>query len=904
MDLQKKIISDNGGEFSNAEMNTFAEAFSIKLIHTAAESPWSNGTVERLNGVLGKLVLKILDDVKCDTDIALAWAVAARNAYYNNSGYSPNQLVFGFNPSMPNIYNSKPPGLKKVSTSEMIAKMTEAKRVAMEAFVKFDSCEKLKRALSSNVRRTVIDDLKVGDEVYYKRDRSEEWYGPAKVILVEGKVITVRHGGVTIKVNTVSLVKIPHICTPECETKESENKNNETVGSESERSDQQKQWDRNRSTTPKAVHSGILEPRVLDKDTDSDRYHKGAKVGTHRKGHQNMPIKPPSNVRVNERVAELDYYETDGVAETIDGNGMGCTSEKRKDRKDGTGSRKKQRNTDSNPTINWRSGERFQGIDSVTGEYVSGKILSKVEGINNNLYNIESDQDGYRGWFDMSEIKDLSLVREETEMLVLYNNSQIAEAKEKEIKNWVQNDVFETVENTGQKYITVRWVITEKIKDGKLVTKARLVARGFEENTENLQKDSPTCSREAIRMLITIASTMRWDCHTIDVKSAYLQGDNIQRKIFLKPPKEYDEGKLWRLKKTVYGLCDAARAWYFRVKNELKSLSVKICPIDNSLFSWNKDGKLEGIICIYVDDFLWAGTENFYKKVIEKLKKKFLIGSSESIAFTYVGLSIRSYRDGITVDQIQYIAGLAQIPISKKRASEKNVNLDGKEKKEYRALVGQLNWVATHTRPDISFETCALSSSFYDAKVADLLRLNKLVERVKRESINLYFPRLECITKCTLECYTDASLQNLPNSNSQGGLLIFLQDTAGKRCPILWKSKKLERKVKLTIAAETLALLEGAEYSVYLAHILKQLIEGMEVKIQCYTDNKSIVEALQSTKKLSSPMLNIDTLILREFLEKGEIEPIKWVKGEKQLADPLTKLGVCTEKLKNDLSRD
>ena len=68
--------------------------------------------VERLNGVLGKLVLKVLDDVDCEIDIALAWSVAARNAYYNNSGYSPNQLVFGFNPSMPNIYNSKPPGLK------------------------------------------------------------------------------------------------------------------------------------------------------------------------------------------------------------------------------------------------------------------------------------------------------------------------------------------------------------------------------------------------------------------------------------------------------------------------------------------------------------------------------------------------------------------------------------------------------------------------------------------------------------------------------------------------------------------------------------------------------------------------------------------------------------------------
>ena len=51
-------------------------------------------------------------------------------------------------------------------------------------------------------------------------------------------------------------------------------------------------------------------------------------------------------------------------------------------------------------------------------------------------------------------------------------------------------------------------------------------------------------------------------------------------------------------------------------------------------------------------------------------------------------------------------------------------------------------------------------------------------------------------------------------------------------------------------------------------------------------------------------MLNIDTLILRDFLEKGTIEPIQWVKGEQQLADPLTKLGVCADKLKNALSRD
>ena len=123
-----KAISDNGGEFVNAEMRALGEAFSIKMMTTAAESPWSNGTCERLNGILGRLVLKILDDVKCDVATALAWAVSARNSYYNFGGFSPNQLVFGKNPNMPDIFNSKLPGLSRVSPIEIVRRNLEAKK--------------------------------------------------------------------------------------------------------------------------------------------------------------------------------------------------------------------------------------------------------------------------------------------------------------------------------------------------------------------------------------------------------------------------------------------------------------------------------------------------------------------------------------------------------------------------------------------------------------------------------------------------------------------------------------------------------------------------------------------------------------------------------------------------------
>ena len=195
---------------------------------------------------------------------------------------------------------------------------------------------------------------------------------------------------------------------------------------------------------------------------------------------------------------------------------------------------------------------------------------------------------------------------------------------------------------------------------------------------------------------------------------------------------------------------------------------------------WHRNGELEGLICIYVDDFLWAGTDLFYEGVVKVLRTKFLIGSSASASFTYVGLCIKSYTDGITVDQSRYISSLIPIPICKARSTQKNSLLSASEKTDYRALVGQLHWVATHTRPDIAFDTCDLSISYHKATVADLLRLNKLVGRVQREHLNIFFPRLQSLSDCSLECYTDAAFANLPNGGSQGAFIIFLKDSIGR----------------------------------------------------------------------------------------------------------------------------
>ena len=91
----RQFLSDNGREFNNEEFRSMADALNIRVCTTAAESPWSNGCNERYNGILGDMVKQILEESDCTLDMALAWALSAKNALENYHEFSPNQLVFG-----------------------------------------------------------------------------------------------------------------------------------------------------------------------------------------------------------------------------------------------------------------------------------------------------------------------------------------------------------------------------------------------------------------------------------------------------------------------------------------------------------------------------------------------------------------------------------------------------------------------------------------------------------------------------------------------------------------------------------------------------------------------------------------------------------------------------------------
>ena len=113
-------------------------------------------------------------------------------------------------------------------------------------------------------------------------------------------------------------------------------------------------------------------------------------------------------------------------------------------------------------------------------------------------------------------------------------------AKLKEMSNLEKNDVFQWVNNTGQKAVSTKWVITEKFnEDGSKRLEARLMARGFEEKLIGYKTDSPTCSRQALRLVFVVASTKSWEIQSLDITSAFLQGNVISRNVYVSPPKEF-----------------------------------------------------------------------------------------------------------------------------------------------------------------------------------------------------------------------------------------------------------------------------------------------------------------------------------------------------------------------------
>ncbi len=866
----KKILTDNGSEFTGSIMMEAMSKLDIKVLTTAAYSPWSNGICEKVHGLADGVVVRVqTDNPEIDLETAVAWACAAKNSLSTVHGFSPFQLVFGRQPNIPNIIDEPPNVLESKSHSKALEDQLKALHECRAAFMKSQNCEKLKRALRTKMR-TAQHVYSPGDYVYYRRQIDDRWLGPGKVVYQDGKVICVRHGKYFGQVHANRL----HPVKPELAAKikaEEEEPVNTPEQKPSNSSDNIKESNTKDNNGISQYDLEQIEEEINNTDENQDIPEAGEDTQEDNTEQQNKKkAGRPAKKAKAQKSNIIIFKKSEKVQIKLDGIWHNATV---------TSSCKR---TGKYP--NWYNFSLENG--EVLSDDVENLEIRKVEEAR--VERREREDNSEKNLPE--EVLATLVAKDET------NTPEALEAKQKELDKLQHFHTYDIIDDEGQEYITTLWVITMKGEE----VRARLTAKGFQE-IHDIPKESPTMHKHTLRLILAVAATKGWKISASDVKSAFLQGNELDRVVLVKPPKEANlTNKLWRLRKCLYGLKDASKKWYEKVKNRLEKLGFKKSAYDSGFFYYlNEKGELEGVIGLHVDDFIHCGTEFFNREILPKVLETFQMGKSESESFMYTGFMLNQTKEGITLDQEKYVEGVKIPQMEAKRLNQVNESMTKEELTLIRQMTGAINWCVRATRPDLAFEMIETSTKMQGGKVSDLKAARKTMMKLK-DIAKIKIANLRDFRNVEIWSFTDASFGNLNNGiDSAQGYIMFLVNTQTGDCaPIEWRSNKIQRVTNSTLAAETMSLTTGIDASIATRWFLREIMgEKYDFPIIAIVDNKDAYEAAHNSTDVTERRLRREIGMVKQWLKEGEIKKLVWVPGDLQAADILTKRGINPTKL-------
>ena len=853
----KVLHSDRGGEFCCSELTDVAEYIGVLSSFTAASSPHQNGVNERNHAICDRMMDKmLLADPQLPVEVALTWALTAKNTLQNVSGFSPFQIVFGENPSLPSVFTAGPPGFEEVVMNKAVANHINALFLGREAFMAIESDRILKAALKQRIYKRG-ENIVIGDWIYFQQ--KGRWNGPVKVIGKDGKSLYVVRGGKLLTINSddSQLAEFEGKLIPSSvDPKESQG------GQSSESSDI------GGKVPVKLIDDGKEEANadmILNKTNDEEIC--GEKI----KLKPNLVVKLQKTP--NEEWSHVKIINRGGKS---------------------TGKYKNWWNL-QNVNTGHKSCENFDDVhkyEVVEGNKDDGEEISNDNAGNNSVTGSE----------------DVNCVFVTTIPRYRHYEEACKAAKEKELDSWDQYNVYEEVADVGQVRIGTNWLLTEKLVKAatKSKIKARLTVRGDQEETLNVQKDSPTVRKSNIKVFAAVAAKEHWVIRSSDVASAFLQGIAIDRDVFVVPPKERRiPGVIWKLLKPVYGLVDAPRGWHLALDAELLKAGCEKCYLDPSMylkFSVDEVKKtIEGMVLTHVDDLLNGGCKYFENNVMPKVKAAFNFGTDEAETFCYTGMNMTQTEMGIVIDHDHYVQSLElpDMEIAKGQKMEDTLNPDGQTL--FRGCVSKILYIGYQSRPDVCFDAKCLSTKFGKAKKGDLKSAMKKIQKLQGQRTQMVFPDMGPIEDWCFIGYGDAGIRSMPDKvSSVGGVVLLLaNEKKNVACVLMWRSKKLVRKVVSSLAGEALACQVTIGELVYIKAVFEQIYGQVvnNVPSIVFTDSKNLSLAVFGSSLVDDAWLIPDIAIIKEALEQGTITCLRRVSSEEMLANCLTKAGCSSDGL-------
>ncbi|GJZ44275.1 retrovirus-related pol polyprotein from transposon TNT 1-94 [Tanacetum coccineum] len=414
--------------------------------------------------------------------------------------------------------------------------------------------------------------------------------------------------------------------------------------------------------------------------------------------------------------------------------------------------------------------------------------------------------------------------------------------------------------------IALKWIYKVKIDEygDVLKNKARLVAKGYrqEEGIDFEESFAPVARIEAIRIFIANASSKNMAIYQMDVKTSFLNG-KLKEEVYVCQPEGLVDPDhpthVYHLKKALYSLKQAPRAWYDTLSRFLLDNKFSKGAVDPILFT-RKTRKHILLVQIYVDDIIFVSIDPKACDIFSnEMSLKFQMSMMGQMSF-FLGLQVSQSPGGIFINQSKFSLEILKKfrmdscdPIDTPMVDRLKLDEDPLgipvDQTRFRSMVGSLMYL-TASRPDLVFVVC-MCARYQASPTKKHLEALKRVFRYLRGTINwgLWYPK---DTAMALMAYADADhacCQDTRRSTSRNAQ--FHGDKL-----VSWSSKKQKSTAISTMEAEYIAI--------------------------------AIALCCNNVQHSRSKRIDIRHHFIREQVEKGVVE-LYFVMKDDQLADIFTK---------------
>jgi hypothetical protein len=489
-------------------------------------------------------------------------------------------------------------------------------------------------------------------------------------------------------------------------------------------------------------------------------------------------------------------------------------------------------------------------------------------------------------------------------------DTQFAHSRQKEVNGLIEKGVFQLVHRTdipqGIRIFNSRFVDEIKNKGtDKAFEKSRLVVQAYndEEKTAVLTQ-SPTIQRVSQRILLAIAATFpEYSVYLRDITQAYTQSTTtLNRDFYITPPKGVAQWDGFYLKvvKPLYGVPEAGNHWFRTYqKHHIDKLHMTQSTYDPCLLYSTTTATSFGLVGLQTDDTLIVADDTFAQTEEDELQRAGLMAKTREqltkghmLKFNGGNITLRS-DNSITMTQESYNATLQPVTTTANTlvSSRGTIRRDVSVKDQYVAQRARGAYLATVTQPEAAFDLSFAAQTTGDVTQKQIDLLNKRIQWQKENCgrglryIKLSREHLRLIT------FTDAAFANNTDLSSQIGYVIVLADQDNANI-LHWSSTKCKRVTRSVLASELYAMSNAFDISSAIKSTIEKILR-ISLPLTICTDSKSLYDCLVKLGTTQEKRLMIDLMCLRQSYERREIAEVKWIDGNINPADAMTKSKAC-----------